>query len=380
MTHPAMVCRRSERGSGTIALIVLVIICAAVSAAVLLPSLARQRAAEAHLSSSRAFLAAESGIDWAMVTLRKSGGIIPAAGSESQSLPGGGTFTVTYAAGTANGADDDGDTFVDEADESSYVELTSVGRSSTEARAIRLLVRAAVQAPQIESSLLINVDSPILVCNSRALLVDGREHFLDGSLNPSLPARPAVASPAPVDVLVSQICRPESFVGQGGSPSVGTHRPLDLNALVEDSKAAATRIAAPGTHSGITWGEPVTGGYEIVYCRGDLHLSGNGVGAGYLVVDGDLVISGSFTWHGVILVRGVARMSGGGHTKRVIGALVAGEEVETVSDGTSRDDETSTTVTLRGTVDLLYSSEAIERASERVRTMSIECWFEVPVP
>lgn len=369
----------SEQGSGMIAVIVLVVICAGMAGAVLLPSMARHREAQAHLQRQRALYLAEAGVDWAIATLRDSGGVIPGGTSITQNPQGQGSFTLTYNAGTSNGTDDDGDGITDEADESSWVTLLSVGTSGNESRAIEVLARAAVVTPEFTTSVLINVDAPIFESNSNALYVDGREHDIDGNVDTTTPAKPAMGSPAPAADLESQINRPGQFVGLGGSPSVAQLPAIDLHALVEQTKSAATRIVQPGTHSSVAWGTPTAAGTQIVYCDGDLHLSGNGGGAGYLVVDGDLIISGGFVWQGVVLVRGTSRMTGGGSGKRIIGAMVVGEEIETVG-GEGIRGPSSTVVQLRGTVDMLFSNAAITAANRRISVMSIMSWSEVPTP
>ncbi len=367
---------RDERGSGMIAVFVLVITCVAIAASVLLPAMSRHREAQAHLQGQRAFYLAEAGVDWAISELRSTNGVIPGNTTETQSPQGQGSFTLTYTSGDANGIDDDGDNVTDESDEDEYTTLLSVGTSGDESRAVSVLMRTAITAPEFTSSILINVDAPVFESNSNSIYVDGREHDIDGVLDPTGVVRPAIGSPAPVQDLIDQISRPHLFVGSGGTPSAEQLPAIDLQALVEQTKAAATMVVQSGTHSGVDWGTATMAGVELVYCDGDLHLSGNGSGAGYLVVDGDLIISGGFTWHGVVLVRGKSRMTGGGSGKRIIGAMVVGEEIEAVGGGGA----TTQTVQLRGTVDLLFSSEAIRIASARVSIVSIQGWYEVPVP
>ena len=90
------------------------------------------------------------------------------------------------------------------------------------------------------------------------------------------------------------------------------------------------------------------------------------------VVDGDLRISGNFSWVGIVIVRGRATMVGGGSEKRVIGTLVVGEEVNS--------EFSSTSVSVSGTVDLLYSSDAIALASNALRIPIVAAWREVANP
>jgi hypothetical protein len=91
-----------------------------------------------------------------------------------------------------------------------------------------------------------------------------------------------------------------------------------------------------------------------------------------LVIDGDLMISGSFEWVGIVIVRGRVNMVGGGGLKRIIGALVVGEEATATTSTTSVD--------ITGTVDLYYSSSAITLAAESFAIMALMSWREVANP
>lgn len=147
---------------------------------------------------------------------------------------------------------------------------------------------------------------------------------------------------------------------------------MALDELVEQAKSAASIRIPGGTHTGLALGTPTESGVIVAYADEDIHLSGSSEGAGILVVDGDLRISGAFTWRGLILVRGRVTMVGGGGTKRVIGGVIIGEEIES---------EVSTTeVEVTGTVDLLYSREAIRLATQSLVIMSVLSWSEIANP
>lgn len=76
------------------------------------------------------------------------------------------------------------------------------------------------------------------------------------------------------------------------------------------------------------WGDPSDpsapcGGYwPIVHVGGDLHLQG-GVGHGILLIDGDLVVDGSFHFMGMVLVRGRVHTGSIGASVAIEGALIA---------------------------------------------------------
>ncbi len=75
------------------------------------------------------------------------------------------------------------------------------------------------------------------------------------------------------------------------------------------------------------WGDPSDpsapcGDYwPIVHVSGDLHLLG-GVGHGILLIDGDLVIEGSFRFLGLVLVRGRVQTASTGGSVSLEGALI----------------------------------------------------------
>jgi hypothetical protein len=106
--------------------------------------------------------------------------------------------------------------------------------------------------------------------------------------------------------------------------------------------AAATIQLNPGTYapapvvtagvctaSNTNWGDPLNPAqpcgkrYPIVHVSnfsGTTNISG-GTGQGILLVDGDLTISGAFTYYGLIIVRGKMSTTAGG-TPTIYGALL----------------------------------------------------------
>ncbi len=355
-------------------LLVVVVICAGLSAAVLLTNMGRHQEAETAFHRERAFMLAEAGTDWAICQLRIRNGEIPTTPIETRTQPKAGDFTVRYVNGNANGRDDDGDGTVDNLTERNYAVVTSTGSSGGMRRTVEVLMRKAVEVPSFDSPVQINVEAPLLDLSGNAFVIDGREHTIDGTYDPTRPAKAGLATPADVADVVAQIdaTRYDNIIGSGGVPSVEQVAPMDLNRLVQQASVAATVILEPGTHTHLDLGEPTMAGVTVAYCAGDLHLSGGGSGAGVLAVDGDLTISGGFEWVGIILVRGRVVLTGGGGGTRLIGALGVGEEVTSTTS--------STEVSFTGTVDLMYSSDAVEMAANRLAVMSVMSWREVANP
>jgi hypothetical protein len=277
---------------------------------------------------------------------------------------------VTYGPGHTNEFDDDGDGTTDEADEARFTGLVSTGTAGGISRSIRVLLRAPQGIGSFDAVTVFNVDAPILDVNGNAFRINGADHFIDGTQDTARPPKWAVASPATTSTLLAQIPtnRRANLPGLGGAPSLGQTTPIDLDSLMEQSHSAATTVLTPGTYSNRTFGAPVIGQTEVVSVVGDVHISGNLFGAGILAIDGDLTITGSFQWTGIVLVRGRVRFSGGGNTKKLLGALIVGEEVGDTGVGGE--------LTVSGTIDMLYSSDAIALAAQSLVIPVVVLWQE----
>lgn len=356
---------RAQRGSATVVCLFLVIVCAAISAAALVSNVGATREAETLLARERAFQAAEAGMDWAMTRLRISHGALPDVLVEDGTLNASANYRIRYAAGDEDGLDQNGDGDVDDADESGFSTLTVTGSSNGVRRTLQCVLRRSAEVPEFPGTALLNTDAPLLDLNGNAFVLGGAEHLIDGSVDASRPARYAVTSLAPVLTLATQIAsnRVDQVTGTGALPSVGQTVRVDLPALVEQSIAAATILLESGTHSSGSYGTPTEDGIAVVACDGDLHLSGGAGGAGVLAVEGDLDVSGGFEWVGLIFVTGRVNMTGGGSGTRLIGAIVVGEELRTT-----------------GTVDLLYSSDAVGLASLGLAVPAVLTWRETGNP
>lgn len=367
--------RRPRRGHALVAMIVAIVLCGGLSAAVLTTNSGRERAAMANLASMKALNLAEAGADWAIAQVRIGHGVVPVA-PYSHDVSGEGRFDVTYAQGNADGLDNNGDGVVDDAGEADLAKITCTGTSGGYSRTVEVLMRKAIETPGFPGAVLINVEAPVLDFNGNAFTIDGREHFVNGDADPDRAAAAlyAISSPALVADLESQVASntADQVTGKGGSPSISQAPAIDLDKLVDQAMQAANVLIEPGTHANMNLGTPTETGVVCAYCGGDLHLSGSSGGAGILCVDGTLEISGGFTWTGLVLVRGRVTMVGGGDTKRIIGALAVGEEVGSAVD--------TTTLRVTGTVDFQYSSDAIALASNALAITAVMSWREVGNP
>jgi hypothetical protein len=136
------------------------------------------------------------------------------------------------------------------------------------------------------------------------------------------------------------------------------------------SLAAAANITLPsGTYSGMApvvaggacqaapmnWGDPVRHSpaapcesyFPIIHVGGDMHVS-NGTGQGVLLVDGDFIKTGNFSFYGLVISRGTIRSTG--NNNGVTGAEMAAA----IDEGDA--------VTLAGSTTIQYSSCAVMNA------------------
>jgi hypothetical protein len=134
--------------------------------------------------------------------------------------------------------------------------------------------------------------------------------------------------------------------GDGAEPSVHPSPiNMDLQAMANQFAGLADITVAGGTVTHPSWGD--RDNYRVVHITGDVHVAGNGQGGGVLIVDGDFDCTGQFTWYGLVIVLGDIRFSGGGAGRHIYGSTL-------VQGGISQQ-------TVGGNADLLYSSIALNR-------------------
>jgi len=348
----------------------VVVITAAIASATVFANVGASKQARGTLDRERALQVAEAGIDWGLARLRITHGTLPNPASEKVALAKSGTFAVRYVMGDTNGLDDDGDGSIDESDEGAYAVVTSTGSVGGISRTIQTVV----ETPSLKLSLpgataYVDDTTPLVDINGNAFRISGEEHLIDGTLDPTRDPVWGLSSPADPTILEDQLRdKTESLVtGAGGSPSVGQIVDADFAGLLEMARASTTVSLAPGTHTDGELGSPTPEGVQVVHCAGDLHLSGNVGGAGILVVDGDLTITGEFTWVGIVVVEGRVRLNGGGSTIRLIGSVAVGDEI-------------TDSLSVAGTVDLYYSSDAKRLAELAMAVPVLRTWRETANP
>jgi Tfp pilus assembly protein PilX len=139
-----------------------------------------------------------------------------------------------------------------------------------------------------------------------------------------------------------------------GSPSTPASGTLDLGiqGMIDALKGSANYTLTDDTQNA-TYGN--SSSYKTVYSNTDNPPNVNGLklnnvtGYGLLLIEGDLVLGGGFTWYGPILVTGSVTLNGGGGGINIHGQILSGTS-------------TLTDVTLDGGNVINYNSCEIKKA------------------
>ena len=209
---------------------------------------------------------------------------------------------------------------------------------------------------------------------SDSILISGVDTNIDGTPGPApdLPGITVVSSADSV-TLAAEIGANSEWVQ--GSPAIQVDTSVaavDLNELFDYYQTVADLSLSGGSFSDVNWGtetDPV-----IVYIDGDVHLKGNSVGYGILAISGNLRMSQSPTWYGLVIVHGDsvgAQDTRIENTSKIIGAIIS--------------DSPDNNLRITNSVVIHYSSEALDMvqtdlestggfASTRIITEII--WYE----
>ncbi len=149
--------------------------------------------------------------------------------------------------------------------------------------------------------------------------------------------------------------------GSGAEPSVtASSVDLDLQAMADQFGAMADITIGSGTYSNVSYGD--YNDYHVVHCTGDIHVAGQMVGGGILVIDGDLTCTGQMTWYGMVIVLGDITFSGGGAGTHIYGSVL-------VQGGI-------TDQTVGGNADIKYSSAALAKLA-MLSPYVVASWHEL---
>ncbi|MGQ9589992.1 MAG: hypothetical protein ACUVYA_06825 [Planctomycetota bacterium] len=208
-----------------------------------------------------------------------------------------------------------------------------------------------------------------------AFLIDGNDHNPDGTAG-SAPAVPGIAtlegSPpgANAAAFLSQIPAKnyDQVRGAGSSPSLGETTGVDLDMIFDSFKSGMTQTIAPGAYTSPDLEDWRDSELPVTYASGDLHFSGKGEGAGVLLVDGTVTVTGQFTFYGLLIVRGDIRLSGGGAGVHTYGTVMVGQSLTAV--------DPESDVTISGTADLFYSSAVLARLEDMLAASCAVVYYD----
>jgi hypothetical protein len=308
-----------------------------------------------------AFLTAEAGVDDAI--FRGRAGTLETGAIYEFQFGSSRWYEITATHLKTDGADNDGDGLVDEADEDVYqVIVTGTYRNST--RRIAAYLGPVPLLPEMLAAMSTQ-DTSISIELNGTPRISGEDRNLDDSAGsgPTVPGF-SIATPGTVAHLQSELSPDEGqkITGLGASPSLAVGPALDLPTIVAQVKNIANLVLTSDKYSSYDFGDASAGTANIAYREGDVRFGGNSRGAGILVVTGDLKMQGTFRFDGVIIVLGKIINSGG--TASVYGSIIQGEEGGIVQT--------------KGTFDLYYSTEGIAVAnSVSGRYVSFNGWQEL---
>lgn len=313
------------------------------------------------VGEERALMAAEAGIDVVQYRARTA----PLTNGQvfEENLPGGGAFRAVITNLGTDGFNNDGDLETDEADENVF-QVVSTGTHGTNRRRIAAYLGFSTFVPNVTAAAVIMNPSINLVIGGVAE-VNGNNHNLGGGLSGSGNVHGlCITEPGTTANLLTTLSPAEQgkIAGLGGTPSLGTTPAFTLNTLLTEAANSAHIVVTNSVVASPNYGNPTTGPQYIVYRNGNVRFTGNGGGAGLLVVTGDLTISGTFNWYGVVVVLG--RLDAGAGTANIRGGVILGPNCSLLD--------------IRGTCDLEFSAAAVALATNLTgRYVAFNGWQEI---
>ena len=246
--------------------------------------------------------------------------------------------------------------------------ITSMGHfGNTNHQTIVTAKREPAKLPSVHGALYISTDT-LKVKLRGNLEIDGNDRNIDDSPGPE-PAVPGIAVDDPADsAYVINELKPkisEDIEGLGGDPSVYTvvdntnWEEVTQNLIFAQDTALGTGTYSAGTVLG-TFANPI-----ITYVQGDVHFSSTATGSGIMIIDGNIIMSGQFTYYGMIIVYGKSSIE----TTFVGNGGIYGS---TVIVGSNVDFKST------GNTGIYYSSQAISNAQINLKSSRFEIltWWE----
>ena len=246
-------------------------------------------------------------------------------------------------------------------------------------RTVKVTLLARYRTPEVESAAYLDDPTSDFNLSGNAFTISGID--VDLGNNPTGTLVAGVGVNGPTNLILAQISnqQEDNITGAGGEPSVQSVAEIDLTDLVhEGARSANVILEGPGNYSPPSagaWG--TLSAPAILYGTGAIKISGGAAGAGIMIINGDLEITGGFEWDGLIVVRGKVAFKGGGGGKRLTGALVLQSDI---FQGLEETESSEESVTITGTVDIIFSEQTLSRMTQVFRSYTILNWREGPNP
>jgi len=221
--------------------------------------------------------------------------------------------------------------------------------------------------PSVHGALYISTDT-LDVKLQGDLEIDGNDRNIDDSPGPE-PSLPGIAVDDPADssYVINEL-KPKiskSIEGLGGDPSVNTvvdntnWDEVTQNLIFSQDTTIGAGTYGAGTVFG-TFVNPI-----ITYVEGDVHFSSTATGSGIMIINGNVTMSGQFTYYGMLIVYGKSSIE----TTFVGNGGIYGS---TVIVGSYVDFKST------GTTGIYYSSQAISNAQVNLKSSRFEIltWWE----
>lgn len=312
-----------ESGTALIVLLLVLLPVAMVFGGFAMAMHGRDTRLDEDVTRERCFWAAEAGVDDAMH--KASSGVLGRNAAYTVDMGAGLACDVRAVNIGFDGRDNDRDRQVDEPDED-LIEVHSVGRYRSYEREIATWLGRVTFLPRFNAAATITSPRTDIMLGGTPE-TNGNNFNLDNTPgNPALSQHGiSIMEPGTTGDLSSRLTgrEPGMVMGVGGSPSLSTTPAFDVPALVAAARNSANLVLSNNRYSGLQFGDAPSSGF-ITYRDGDLNLSGNSLGAGVLVVTGNLVLSGTFRFEGVVIVLG--SLTSGVGTAEIYGALVLGPD------------------------------------------------------
>jgi hypothetical protein len=110
--------------------------------------------------------------------------------------------------------------------------------------------------------------------------------------------------------------------GQASINEIADPQFESLFASYQNAQGVVNILGGDYTKSGLTIGDYTKKLNQVTYVKGDLLVASGFTGAGILLVDGNLKMSGQSIFVGLVMVRGNTELSGGGNGVHIYGTLM----------------------------------------------------------